>query len=79
MRLALFAPAALFCRPCVQRKRSSRLSARVARRGTYGEEYLFGGSGYSSRRSSSGTEAAAAAASGPLIEGVPAEALLQVG
>lgn len=61
-----------------QRKRSSRLSAKQGRRGgAYADDLLYGGIN-SSRRGSSGTEAAAAA-TGPLIDGVPAEGLLQVG
>jgi hypothetical protein len=65
---------------CLQRKRSSRLSAKSARRGgSYLEgDFAYPGGYGSSRRGSSGTEAAAAAAAGPLIEGVPAQALLQV-
>lgn len=62
----------------LQRKRSSRLSAKSARRSGYLDGDLPYPGGYSSgsRRGSSGT--AAAAAGGPLIQGVPAEALLQV-
>lgn len=83
------APASLFtrrmlwppthvCPRALQRKRSSRLSAKSARRSGYldGDVPYPGGYSSGSRRGSSGT--VAAAAGGPLIQGVPAEALLQV-
>jgi hypothetical protein len=64
-----------------QRKRSSRLSAKAARRsGVYGDFDVAYPS--SSRRASSGANEPAAAAAGgaePLIQGVAAEALMQVG